>query len=125
MIADGVEDGSFGAGTDPKMASIFILSILNAVERWYRSDGALDRAGLVDAIVTAAHGIVRGSARSVTSPAGLSDHLPQRPHSWGRKSDSAPVGRRVFHRPGALAGDEAGEVALAVLLLAASIWACI
>ena len=38
MAADGVEDGSFGAGTDPKMASIFILSILNAVERWYRSD---------------------------------------------------------------------------------------
>ena len=41
MAADGVEDGSFGAGTDPKMASIFILSILNAVERWYRSDGPL------------------------------------------------------------------------------------
>ena len=60
VAADGVEDGSFGAGTDPKMASIFILSILNAVERWYRSDGALDRAGLVDAIVTAAtRGIVR------------------------------------------------------------------
>ena len=60
VVADGVEDGSFGAGTDPKMASIFILSILNAVERWYRSDGALDRAGLVDAIVTAAtRGMVR------------------------------------------------------------------
>ena len=59
VVADGVEDGTFGAGTDPKMASIFILSILNAVERWYRSDGALDRAGLVDAIVTAAtRGIV-------------------------------------------------------------------
>lgn len=60
VVADGVEDGSFGAGTDPKMASIFILSLLNAVERWYRSDGALDRAGLVDVIVTAAtRGIVR------------------------------------------------------------------
>ncbi|HEX2403384.1 MAG TPA: TetR/AcrR family transcriptional regulator [Acidimicrobiia bacterium] len=60
VVADGVEEGTFGAGTDPKMASIFILSILNAVERWYRPDGVLDRAGLVDAIVAAAtHGIVR------------------------------------------------------------------
>lgn len=53
VIADGLDDGTFRAGTDPKMASIFILSILNAVERWYRADGALDRAGLVDAIVGA------------------------------------------------------------------------
>jgi len=60
VVADGVDDGTFGAGTDPKIASIFILSILNAVERWYRPDGALDRAGLVDAIVAAAtRGIVR------------------------------------------------------------------
>ncbi len=59
VIADGAEDGTFGAGTDPRIASIFILSILNAVERWYRPDGALDRAGLVDAIVAAAtRGIV-------------------------------------------------------------------
>jgi hypothetical protein len=43
------------------MASIFILSILNAVERWYHPDGALDRAGLVDAIVAAA---TRGIART-------------------------------------------------------------
>jgi AcrR family transcriptional regulator len=61
VVADGVEDGTFGAGTDPKMASIFILSILNAVERWYHPDGALDRAGLVDAIVAAA---TRGIART-------------------------------------------------------------
>ncbi|HEU5112676.1 MAG TPA: TetR/AcrR family transcriptional regulator, partial [Acidimicrobiia bacterium] len=51
VIADGVDDGTFRAGTDPKIASIFLLSILNAVERWYRPDGEVDRAGLVDAIV--------------------------------------------------------------------------
>jgi len=47
VIRDGMEDGSFGADVDPKTTSIFILSILNAIERWYRSDGELDRDGLV------------------------------------------------------------------------------
>ncbi len=43
VIADGVHDGVFAAGTDPKIAGIFILSILNAVERWYDPAGPLDR----------------------------------------------------------------------------------
>ena len=95
VAADGVEDGSFGAGTDPKMASIFILSILNAVERWYRSDGALDRAGLVDAIHRSHAGIVGGSGSlRLTRPGGWTTS-PSASCS-GRKSDSAPVGRRVF-----------------------------
>ena len=51
VITEGAADGTFRPGTDPKMASIFILSILNAVERWYRADGELDRTGLVDALV--------------------------------------------------------------------------
>ena len=50
VIADGVGDGSFRADVDPKMSSIFILSILNALERWYRPDGDLDRDGLVKRI---------------------------------------------------------------------------
>ena len=61
VIAEGTADGTFRPGTDPKMASILILSILNAVERWYRPDGTLDRDGLVDAIFTAAlRGIAAG-----------------------------------------------------------------
>lgn len=47
VIRDGKRDGSFSADVDPKTASIFILSILNAVERWYRPDGPLDRDALV------------------------------------------------------------------------------
>lgn len=47
VIREGIEDGSFSQGTDPKTASIFILSILNAIERWYRPDGELDREALV------------------------------------------------------------------------------
>jgi AcrR family transcriptional regulator len=46
VIADGIGDGSFRADVDPKMSSIFILSVLNALERWYRPDGELDRDAL-------------------------------------------------------------------------------
>jgi TetR/AcrR family transcriptional regulator, cholesterol catabolism regulator len=52
VIGDGVAEGAFRAGADPKIASILILSMLNAVERWYRPDGVLDRDGLVDAMVS-------------------------------------------------------------------------
>lgn len=47
VIREGAEDGSFGADVDPKTASIFVLSILNAIERWYRPNGELDRDALV------------------------------------------------------------------------------
>lgn len=61
VIGEGATDGTFRPGTDPKMASILVLSILNAVERWYRPNGTLDRDGLVDAIFTAAmRGIAPG-----------------------------------------------------------------
>jgi TetR/AcrR family transcriptional regulator, cholesterol catabolism regulator len=50
VIAQGIGDGNFSTDTDPKIASIFILSILNALERWYRPDGILDRDQLVDEI---------------------------------------------------------------------------
>ena len=48
VIAQGIADRSFRSDVDPKTASIFILSILNALERWYRTDGELDRSDLVD-----------------------------------------------------------------------------
>lgn len=47
VIREGMAEGSFRPDVDPKIASIFILSILNAIERWYRPDGELDRDGLV------------------------------------------------------------------------------
>lgn len=47
-IADGVADGTFRRDIEPKSAAIFILSILNAIERWYKPQGPLDRAALVE-----------------------------------------------------------------------------
>jgi AcrR family transcriptional regulator len=48
VIASGVAERSFRPETDPKIASIFILSILNAIERWYRPGGRIGRDELVD-----------------------------------------------------------------------------
>lgn len=48
VIGEGRNDGSFTAHIDPKIASIFILSILNAIERWYHVDGDLDRDALIE-----------------------------------------------------------------------------
>jgi len=47
VIRQGMGDGSFSSDADPKTASIFILSILNAVERWYHPEGELSRDELV------------------------------------------------------------------------------
>ena len=49
-IRRGVADGSLGSATDPKTGSIFILSILNALDRWYDPAGRLDRNELVEAL---------------------------------------------------------------------------
>lgn len=50
VIRDGIDDGSFDSGTDPKVASILILSMLNAVERWYQPAGRLTRPELIDTL---------------------------------------------------------------------------
>ncbi|MEA1903295.1 MAG: TetR/AcrR family transcriptional regulator [Actinomycetota bacterium] len=48
VIREGVVDGSFKPSVDPKISSIFILSILNAIERWYQPEGVMNRTQLVD-----------------------------------------------------------------------------
>jgi AcrR family transcriptional regulator len=48
VIADGIADEAFRPDLDPKTTAIFILSILNAIERWYKPEGSLDREALVD-----------------------------------------------------------------------------
>jgi len=50
VIAAGISDGSFRSNADPKLESIFILSVLNAIERWYRPTGAVNRDRLVDEV---------------------------------------------------------------------------
>lgn len=50
LLADGIGDGSFREDLDPKLAGIFVLSILNAIDRWYGEGGPIDRTHLVDRI---------------------------------------------------------------------------
>jgi AcrR family transcriptional regulator len=51
VLAQGRVDGSFSGSIDPKLSTIFILSILNAVDRWYQDTGPLGRDELCDEIV--------------------------------------------------------------------------
>jgi AcrR family transcriptional regulator len=51
VVANGVGEGSFRPDVDAKMSSIYILSVLNALERWYRPDGELDRDALTASLV--------------------------------------------------------------------------
>jgi AcrR family transcriptional regulator len=48
VLRQGVVDSSFRADIDPQTSSIFILSMLNAVERWYDPEGRLGRDQLVE-----------------------------------------------------------------------------
>ncbi|MGF1664690.1 MAG: TetR/AcrR family transcriptional regulator [Acidimicrobiia bacterium] len=52
VLADGVAHGDFRSDLDVRMSTIYILSILNAVDRWYRIDGDLDRPALVRSLMT-------------------------------------------------------------------------
>lgn len=51
VLLDGSKDGSFRLDLDPAVGAIMILSILNAVERWYRPGGRLDRLQLAREIL--------------------------------------------------------------------------
>lgn len=48
VIRAGVRNGEFHDRVDPVVSTIFILSVLNAVGRWYRPDGRLGRDDLVE-----------------------------------------------------------------------------
>lgn len=47
VLNDGRASGVFRPDIDPKAEAIFILSILNALERWYDPEGPMDRMALV------------------------------------------------------------------------------
>lgn len=50
VLAEGASSGAFRSDLDPALAAIFVLSILNALDRWYSPDGRLDREALVSEI---------------------------------------------------------------------------
>ena len=59
LLETGRTDGSFGASLDTKLTGIFILSILNAVDRWFHEPGVINRAALVEEIYAFAAGGIR------------------------------------------------------------------
>ncbi len=69
VLREGIADGSFRPDLDVELTAIFILSILNALERWYRQPGRIDREELVERISAFAVAGISHPART-TSPAG-------------------------------------------------------
>lgn len=51
-VRDGAADGSLSPGLDPALTAIFLLSILNAVDRWFAEPGRLTRRELAEAIMS-------------------------------------------------------------------------
>jgi AcrR family transcriptional regulator len=47
-IDRGYESGAFSGSGDPRLSAIYILSVLNAIDRWYTASGRLDRKSLAD-----------------------------------------------------------------------------
>jgi AcrR family transcriptional regulator len=45
-ITNGITEGTFRSDLDADLAATFVLSILNAIERWYQPDGRVDPANL-------------------------------------------------------------------------------
>jgi AcrR family transcriptional regulator len=60
VIRQGIESGELRPDLDVRMTAIYLLSVLNAVDRWYRPEGELDRDALVDSIMEF---VVRGANR--------------------------------------------------------------
>ncbi|HEU4917018.1 MAG TPA: TetR/AcrR family transcriptional regulator [Acidimicrobiia bacterium] len=50
VLQEGIEAGLFRTDLDPKTCSIFVLSILNAIERWYHPTGEMGRDDLVERV---------------------------------------------------------------------------
>ena len=50
VLKEGTADGSFRSDLDVPLSTIFILSILNALDPWYREDGRIDRTAIIDRV---------------------------------------------------------------------------
>ncbi len=64
VLSDGVAAGDFRSDLDVRMSTIYVLSILNAIDRWYRADGDLDRPALVRSLMSFVLGGIAGGGRA-------------------------------------------------------------
>ena len=48
VIQDGIDTGHFSAERSARLEAIYVLSILNGIDRWFDEAGPMDRGALVD-----------------------------------------------------------------------------
>lgn len=82
IIAEGVKDGSI-VGVDPKLASLFVLGVVNWIPLWYRSTGPNKPDEIIDAFIrmmgSGLHmqDTTRGMAKPRSRAAKRSSHAPK------------------------------------------------
>lgn len=59
VMRQGIAQGDLRPDLDVRMTAIYLLSVLNSIDRWYRPEGDLDRDALTDSIFEF---VVRGAA---------------------------------------------------------------
>ena len=48
VIQQGIDDGAFSSARAARLEAIYVLSILNGIDRWFDDAGPMDRGALVD-----------------------------------------------------------------------------
>lgn len=66
VLEEGQADGSFVPTMDVRLAAILTLSMLNAIDRWFRDDGRLSRLDLANEVL----GLVLDGYRTSSRPTG-------------------------------------------------------
>lgn len=59
VIARGIDDGTFDAERDARLTAVYILSVLNTIDRWFDETGRLDKDQLAaDVYGFVTHGLI-------------------------------------------------------------------
>ena len=60
VIRRGIDEGVFTSALDARLSAIYVLSILNAIDRWFSETGRLDREALAEDVYRFVIGALTG-----------------------------------------------------------------
>ena len=66
VVERGIDDGEFDRDLDPSMTAIHVLSLLNAIERWYRPQGHLTPDAIAGNLIRFVEGGLQSNSSQTT-----------------------------------------------------------